>query len=97
MDVPYKLSRPVTLTYDSAEGERSETIETVQFREPDGTTLLLIDQFGNQPMRLMMEIIADLWGRTFAEVKKLPAKDLGPLGDRAFALLPDGPKTGASV
>lgn len=97
MDMIYKLSKPVTLTYAGAEGQREEVIETITFREPDGNTLLLIDAYGSQPMRLMMEIIADLWGKTFAEVKKLPAKDLGPLGDRAFALLPDGQKTGANA
>jgi hypothetical protein len=93
----YKLSKPVTLTYDSAEGKREEVIDTIAFREPDGNTLLLLDTYGETPMRLMMEIIADLWGKTFAEVKKLPAKDIGPLGDRAFALLPVGPKTGAAA
>lgn len=97
MDMIYRLSKPVELTYDSAEGKRSEMVETITFREADGNTLLLIDQYADQPMRLMMEVIADLWGKTFAEVKRLPAKDIGPLGERAFALLPDGPKTGANA
>lgn len=95
MDAPYRLSKPVTITYDGADGPTTRTIEVVEMRDPTGEDMLLVDEYSG--MLLVLQMIAALSGLTLAEVKKLPARDIGPLGDRAFAHLPGGPKTGGGA
>lgn len=94
---PYTLSTPVELIRSSADGETREMIREVILREPTAADMELMDQYGPTPVRLTLELIAALSGLPLVAVRKMSARDIGPLGDAVFDALPGGPKTGATA
>ena len=94
----YELKHPIVQVYSGAHGAtREETISTVEIRRPTGKDLLLMDEYQDRPMRLTLEMISALRGLTSAQVQKLDAEDIGPLGELVMASVGDGPATGATA
>lgn len=97
MDAPYTLKTPL----ERKNGDMVTQVERV--RDATGADLLLVDQYGDKPVRLTMELIAALavlpegqGSFTYAEVLRLSAKDIDALGEFVMAVLPDSQVTGAT-
>jgi hypothetical protein len=93
MGTPHRLSKPIE--------RRDFTIDEITIGEPNGETMLLLDEFGDRPMRLTMELIANMAevdGKRgeigFADVKRMNLEDIGALGELATEAFPDGLRTG---
>jgi len=96
--VVYELIHPIEQIFSGAHGAtRTETIATVTFRRPTGKDMLLLDEYQDKPMRLTLEMIAALSDLTTAQVHKLDAADIGPLGDIDMGFVTAGPATGETV
>lgn len=98
MNFPYTLAKPIT------RGNGDTITHVVAIREAEGTDLLLVDQFGEKPMRLTMELIAAMaklpegqGALTYAEVLRMGARDIDALGESVFGQLPDGQKAGQTA
>lgn len=96
MSNPHRLKTPIA--------RKDFDISEITLGEVTGETMLLIDEFRHAPMRLSMEMIAQLAevdGRrgeiSFADVRKMPAEDIEALGEIVAAMLPGGQKTGKTI
>ncbi|CAN5881361.1 hypothetical protein BH11PSE6_BH11PSE6_03790 [soil metagenome] len=89
----HPLRHPITYSV----GDEKITLTELKLRRPTAQDLLLIDEFQNQPMKLVLEMIAQLSGEMRLVIGKVDAEDLGPLADIAFANVEGGPKTGATA
>lgn len=96
MSEPHRLKRPIV--------RKDFEISEIGIGEATGDTMLLIDEHRNSPVRLSMEMIAQLAevdGRrgeiSFADVRKMSAEDIEALGELVKAVLPDGPATGGNI
>lgn len=92
----YQLEYPVEVTKER-DGVPARTITEVTLRRPNGRDMMLIDQFKDQPMRLTLEMIAQLSGLTLAEVGLFDAEDIGPLGEIAMPGMASGRVTGGTA
>jgi hypothetical protein len=92
---PYPLKYPISIRWKGPQGERLEEVTEIKLRRATGEELLLIDRFRQDPMRLVLEMIAALSGHPLKVIQRLDGEDIGPLGELAFSNAPSGPATGA--
>lgn len=93
MSSSHRLKRPI---------ERKDfVIDELTIGEATGDTMLLVDDFAEKPVRLTMELIANLAefdGRrgeiSFSDVRKMAAEDIEALGELVQNVLGDGRQTG---
>lgn len=78
-------------------GEAVETVDKIELRRPTAKEMLLIDEYKERPMRLLVEMVAALSDLSVEIIEQLDAEDFGFLGDAAFANVGDTPKIGATA
>jgi hypothetical protein len=96
MSEPHRLKKPIV--------RKDFEIKEIVIGAATGDTMLLVDEFRHAPVRLSMEMIAQLAevdGRrseiSFADVRKMVAEDIAALGEIVAAALPDGPAIGKTA
>jgi hypothetical protein len=90
---PYRLKHPVTYN----EGDNERRLDEVTLRRATGKDLLLIDQFQSQPMKLVLEMIAQLSGLPMVVIEKIDGADIAPLASAAFENVEGGLPIGGSA